>query len=353
MTGGSRYARGGRRQKRQRNGIAGREDVMLTRRVILNLVASASVVLTVSEQASAQPYPIRPIKMILPFPPGGPTDSTARLIAEQLSPLLGQPVIVENRPGGAGGTIGAKVVATAEPDGYTLLYTAPGPLITSPAIYRNVGYDPSRFVPVAMVLSSPQMLVVNPAVPARSMRELVVYAKGNPGKLSYVSPGFGTQPHLLGEMLSRSAGINIVHVPYKGAAPAVTDLIAGQVQMYFENIATLLPHVQAGNLRALALADEKRHPQLPDVPTTSESGFPSLQATYWTGVWAPPGTPTALVNRLNTAINQVLKSNETAANFAKLSATPKVGSPDDLAALVAAETKVWTDLINAAGIKGD
>jgi tripartite-type tricarboxylate transporter receptor subunit TctC len=327
---------------------------MLTKRLILCVVIAVSFGLLAPERASAQSYPSRVIKIILPFPPGGPTDVTARMIGDQLSSSLGQPVVVENRPGGAGGTVGAKAVATAEADGYTLLYSAPGPLVTAPAIYKNVGYDPVRaFVPIATVLSSPQLLVVNPTVPVKSMRELVAHAKANPGKISYVSPGFGTQPHLLGEMLSRTAGIDIVHVPYKGAAPAVTDLLAGQVQMYFENIATLLPHVETGKLRALALADERRHPQLPDVPTTRESGFPTLQATYWTGVLAPAGTPTAVVDRLNAAINDILKSKETAASLAKLTATPKIGSPADFAAFIAAETKTWTELINAAGIKAD
>jgi tripartite-type tricarboxylate transporter receptor subunit TctC len=328
---------------------------MSTKRVMLGVVVAAiSCGWFAVECVSAQSYPTRLIKMILPYPPGGPTDVTARMIAEPLSAALGQTVVVENRSGGAGGTIGAKAVATAEADGHTLLYSAPGPLVTAPAIYKNVGYDPAKnLAPIAMILSSPQLLVVSPAVPVKSMRELVAYAKANPGKVSYASPGFGTQPHLLGEMFARVAGINIVHVPYRGAAPAVTDLLAGQVQMYFENIATLLPHVETGKLRALALGDERRHPQLPEVPTTLEIGFRSLQATYWTGVLAPAGTPTAIVDKLNTAINDTLKSREIVAGLAKLTATPKVGSPKDFAAFMAAETKTWTELIDAAGIKAD
>ena len=280
---------------------------MSTKCVTLGVVVAAiSCGWFAVEPASAQTYPTRLIKMILPYPPGGPTDVTARMIAEQLSSALGQPVIVENRPGGAGGTVGAKVVATAEADGYTLLYSAPGPLVTAPAIYKNVGYDPAKdFAPIATIFSSPQMLAVHPAVPVTSMRELIAHAKANPGKISYASPGFGTQPHLLGEMFSRVAGINIVTC-YRGAAPAVTDLLAGQVQMYFENIATLLPHVEAAKLRALAMADARRHPQLPDVPTTIEIGFPSLQVTYWAGMLAPAGTPAAIVDKLNAAINNIL-----------------------------------------------
>jgi tripartite-type tricarboxylate transporter receptor subunit TctC len=326
----------------------------MSRRMLWGALVALMFVALAPHDASAQAYPTRPIKMILPFPPGGPTDATARMVADPLSAMLGQPVVVENRPGGAGGTVGAKAVAIAEADGYTLLYSAPGPLVTSPAIYKNVGYDPVRnLAPIATVMSSPQMLVVHPSVPAHSMRELVAYAKANSHKVSYVSPGFGTQPHLLGEMFSRTAGIEIVHVPYKGAALAVTDLIAGQVQMYFENIATLLPHVQSGKLRALAMAEERRNALLPDVPTTIESGYPSLQATYWTGVLAPAGTSPAIIARLNASINEIVQSKDFVANLAKLSATPKVGSPADFAALMAAETKVWTELINAAGIKGE
>jgi len=327
---------------------------MLAKRVILSVVAAVAVGAFASEQAAAQSYPTRPIKMVLPFPPGGPTDVTARMIAEPLSAAFGQPVVIDNRPGGAGGTIGAKAVATAEADGYTLLYTPPGPLVTAPAIYKNVGYDPVKdFAPVAMILSSPQLLVVNPAVPVKSMQELVAYARSNPGKISYASPGFGTQPHLLGEMFARVTGISIVHVPYRGAAQAVTDLLAGQVQMYFENIPTLLPHVETGKLKALALAGERRHPQLPDVPTTIEIGFPGLQATYWTAVLAPAGTPAAIVGKLNAAINDILRSRETVASLAKLSAIPMIGTPADLAALMATETKIWTELITAAGIKAE
>src|SRR5260221_3156286 len=230
---------------------------MSAKRVIQRIVAAVSLASFVAVTASAQPYPNRLIKLVLPFPAGGPTDGAARLIAEKLSASLGQTVVIENRAGGAGGTVGAKTVATADPDGYTLLFTPPGPLVTAPLIYKNVGYDPVKdFAPVATIFSSPQVLVVNPTVPASSMQELVAYAKANPGKVSYASPGFGTQPHLLGELFRLTTGANIVHVPYKGATPAVTDILAGQVQMYFDSVALFLPHIQAGKLRALAVADD-------------------------------------------------------------------------------------------------
>jgi len=264
---------------------------MLTKCAILSVVIGLPVVLLAPAEASAQSYPNRLIKLVLPFPAGGPTDGAARLIAEKLSASLGQTVVIENRAGGAGGTVGAKLVATADPDGYTLLFTPPGPLVTAPSIYKTVGYDPVKdFAPVATIFSSPQVLVVNPAVPANSMRELVAYAKANPGKVSYASPGFGTQPHLLGEMLKLATGADIVHVPFRGSAPALTDLLAGQVQVFFDTTTFLLPHVEAGKLRPLAVADEVRSPQFASVPTTIESGFPKLQGTYWTAVVAPAGT---------------------------------------------------------------
>jgi tripartite-type tricarboxylate transporter receptor subunit TctC len=205
---------------------------------------------------------------------------------------LGQPVIVDNRPGGAGGTVGAKAVANANPDGYTLLFTPAAPLVTAPLIYRNLGYDPFKsFTPVAMVFSTPQMLAVTPTLPVDSMVQLASHAIDNPGKVSFASPGFGTQPHLLGEMFRLATGANIVHVPYKGAQQPVTDLMAGQVQMYFDTVALFLPHLQVGKIKPLAIADDMRSDQLPAVPTTAESGFPALKATFWASIVAPMGTP--------------------------------------------------------------
>src|ERR1700754_4097698 len=198
---------------------------MLRRRVLLATIIAISVAFVATDATFAQPYPSKLIRLVAPFPPGGPTDGAARLIADRLSALLGQTIVVENRPGGAGGTVGVKSAASADPDGYTILFTPPGPLVSAPAIYRNVGYDPAKaFAPVAAVFSSPQILVVNPNVPATSMRELVAHAKANPGKVSYASPGFGTQPHLLGEMLKLITGADMVHVPYKGSAPVLADL---------------------------------------------------------------------------------------------------------------------------------
>ena len=309
---------------------------MSAKRVILRVIAAISLVSLAAVSVSAQSYPNRLIKLVLPFPAGGPTEGAARLIAERLSASLGQTVVIENRAGGAGGTVGAKTVATADPDGYTLLFTPPGPLVTAPLIYKNVGYDPVKdFAPVATIFSSPQVLVVNPGVPANSMQELVAHAKANPGKVSYASPGFGTQPHLLGEMLKLGTGADIVHVPFRGSAPALTDLLAGQVQVFFDTVTFLLPHVEAGKLRPLAIADVTRSAQFPRV-----SGFPKLQGTYWTAVVAPAGTPPEIIGKLNAAINAITTSKEMEETLSKLSAKAKVGSPADLAAFMAAEMSV-------------
>jgi tripartite-type tricarboxylate transporter receptor subunit TctC len=304
--------------------------------------------------ALAQPYPNKLIRMVAPFPAGGPTDGAARLIADRLSAVLGQTIVVENRPGGAGGTVGVKSAASADPDGYTLLFTPPGPLVSAPAIYRNVGYDPAKaFSPVAAVFSSPQILVVGAGVPATSMRELVAHAKANPGKVSYASPGFGTQPHLLGEMFKQIAGIDMVHVPYKGSAPVLTDLIAGQVQVFFDAASFLLPHVASGKLRVLAVADAQRIAQLADTPTTVEAGFPKLQASYWVGVLVPAGTPADVIARLNAAINEVMTAPAMAETLTRLVATARPGSPQDFGAFIATESKKWSETINAANIRAD
>jgi tripartite-type tricarboxylate transporter receptor subunit TctC len=258
---------------------------MFIKRAVQISVLAIAFAVTAAAPATAQSYPTRPITMIVPFPPGGNSDLVIRHLADRLSLALSQPVIVENRAGGAGGTVGTKAFANANPDGHTLLFIPPAPLVTAPLIYKNVGYDPVRnFAPVAMIFSIPQMLVINPALPVKSMEQLVSHAKANPGKISFASPGYGTQPHLLGEMFRLMTGINIVHVPYKGAAQAVTDLLAGQVQMYFDTVALFLPHIEAGKLTALAVADETRSPQLPAVPTTTESGFATLRSTFWAGI---------------------------------------------------------------------
>jgi tripartite-type tricarboxylate transporter receptor subunit TctC len=268
--------------------------------------------------------------------------------------MLGQPFVIENRPGGAGGTVGAKSVAVAEPDGYTLLFSSPGPLVTAAAVYKNLDYDPVKnFAPIAMLIYAPQMLVVHPSVPAKTFAEFVAYAKANPGKITFGSSGYGTQPHILGEMLKHAAGIKLVHIPYRGAGQSVTDLLAGQVQMIFETTAILLPHVQGDRLRALAVATETRSPMLPHVPTTAESGYPKILASFWSGLLAPAGTPAAIVDKLNATVNEILKSKEAQDGLARLGAEAKIGAPKDFAAFIAAETPRWAAIANETGIKVD
>ena len=331
-----------------------RRPFVQARLIALAAGVAASLVTLAAGPAAAQTYPNRPVKIIVPFAPGGPTEFIIRLTADRLTAMLGQPFVIENRPGGAGGTVGAKSVASSDPDGYTLLFSSPGPLVTAAAVYKNLDYDPVKsFAPIAMLIYAPQMLVVHPSVPANSLPELVDYAKRNPGKVSFGSSGYGTQPHMLGEMLKLAAGIDIIHVPYRGAGQSVADLLAGQVQMIFETTAILLPHVESGKLRALAVASAVRSPLLANVPTTAESGYPKLVASFWSGLLAPAGTPAPVVAKLNAAVNEILKSKEAQTGLARLSAEAKIGSPQDFAAFIAAETPRWAAIANETGIKVD
>ena len=331
-----------------------REVTVVGKRILFAVLAAFAIVATAAEPAAAQSYPNRPVKIIVPFAPGGPTEFIIRLTADRLTGMLGQAFVIENRPGGGGGTVGAKSVAVAEPDGYTLLFSSPGPLVTAAAVYKNLDYDPIKsFAPIAMLIYAPQMLVVHPSIPAHSLNEFIAYANSHPGKITFGSSGYGTQPHILGEMLKRAAGIDIVHVPYRGAGQSVTDLLAGQVQMIFETTAILLPHVEAGKLRPLAVATETRSPLLPGVPTTAESGYPKIVASFWSGLLAPAGTPAGIVGKLNATVNEILKSKEAQAALARLGAEAKIGAPQDFAAFIAAETPRWAAIANETGIKVD
>src|SRR5262249_43257275 len=258
---------------------------MTTKRVALSAIMAIGLLVIglgsmAMAQTAAQPYPNRPIKMVVPFAPGG-ADVIARLVADQLTAGLGQPVVIENRPGGAGGTVGTKFVTSAEPDGYTLTLASPGPITVAPAVNKALDYYPlKQLTPVALIAASPFVMTVHPGVPANTVLEFVAYAKANPGKVNYVSPGFGTSSHLFGELLKQRTGIEIVHVPYRGATPAIADLLAGQVQMFIDNLRNVQSFIQAGKLRALAVTSEKRHPEMPDLPTMAEAGALRIVGLY-------------------------------------------------------------------------
>jgi tripartite-type tricarboxylate transporter receptor subunit TctC len=314
------------------------------------LTAAAVCIFAALAPAYAQTYPAKPVRVIVPFAPGG-VDVTARLVADRLTAALGQPFVVENRPG-AGGSVGAKVAASADPDGYTLMFSTPGPVVVSPLINRNAGYDTMKnFAPVAMVSQSPLLLVVHPSVPAKTVKELVAHAKANPGKVHFPSPGFGTQPHLVGEMFKSMTGTDLVHVPYRGSAPAITDLLGGQMQLYFDNFANVLQHVQSGKLRALAVTGDARAAKLPQVPTMAQSGYGGIAATYWNGLLAPAGTPATIVARLNAVVNQAVATPELSAALRKLGSDPKTGTSQEFAAFIAAEVQRWGKVVRAANIK--
>jgi tripartite-type tricarboxylate transporter receptor subunit TctC len=302
--------------------------------------------------AQSLAYPDRPIKMVVPFPPGGPTDNMARIVSDRLGAVLGQSVVIENRGGGAGGSIGAKAVATADPDGYTILITPGGALTTGPAVHKNIGYDAAKaFLPVAYLIEAPLIVCVHPDVPVKTVAELLAYAKANPGKVSWGSQGFGTAPHLLAELFKLETGVNIVHVPFRGTAPMLAAIVAGQIQVVVDPSTTALPQVEAGKLRALAVTSKERFAKLPDVPTTAEAGFPSLQNTFWLGVVVPAGTPAEIINKLNTAFREGLKPAETRARLVDLGAEIKVGTPAEFGKILADERKKWTDVVKAANIQ--
>ena len=327
---------------------------MIREQLTLLAIAAASLSVFAAGPAASQSYPHRPIKIVVPFPPGGPSDLVSRAVADGLSSRFGHPVVIEHRPGGGGGTVGAAAAATAQPDGYTLLLSPPGPLVTAATIYRNVGYDPAKsFSPIAKLFKSPHVLVTNSSVPAQSIQDLVALAKQNPGKISFASPGYGTQPHLLGEMFKAAAGIDIVHVLYKGPAALLTDLIAERVQISFLPPPLVLPHAEVGKLRILAVASDDRMPQSPQVPTAIETGFSRLSGDYWAGIVAPAGTPERIIERLNKAVNEVMRSSEIESALSKLGAQVSLGSPQEFATFLAAERQKWSSIIQTAGIRLD
>jgi tripartite-type tricarboxylate transporter receptor subunit TctC len=302
--------------------------------------------------AIADAYPSKTIRMIVPSTPGSPTDVMARLVAQSLSTHVGQPVVVEPRPGG-GGIIGTKAVITAEPDGYTLLFTEGAKHLMTPALYDNVGYDPVKDVtPVATAGGGAFVLVIAPSVPAKSVKELVDYARANPGKVQF-GFGQGTLPHMLGETLKATAKVDISSIPYKGGAQAVADMLGGHIHMNFGTTATLLSLIRQGKLRALAVTSDARSGDLPDVPTMAESGFPNLTLTFWMAIWAPPRTPAAIVERLNQSVAGSLKSPELIASMARAGFEPMPMDAKTVAGFMNSESPKWLDVAKTSGVKGN
>lgn len=316
--------------------------------VALLVVAGLAVAAVTAVQA--QTFPDRPIRLIAPFPAGGLADVLARAVGDEMSKSLGQPVIVENRAG-AGGNTGADAVAKAAPDGYTLLMSSAGILTANPFLYAQMPFNAeTAFVPVSNVADMSMLVVVNPKVEAKSLKELVALAKAQPGKLNFGSPGIGTTGHLGLAMLMHAAQVQITHVPYRGAAPAVTDLLAGQIDGVVDNPPTVLSHIQSGKLRPLAVAATARMPQLPDVPTSAEQGLPNYQASSWFGIVAPAGTPPAIVARLQKSVADAART-PAMQGFSKSGARVIGDSSQEFAARIAAERRMWGEVIKAANIK--
>jgi tripartite-type tricarboxylate transporter receptor subunit TctC len=321
----------------------------MTRRLLATL---ALTVVFGAAQATAQTYPNRPIHVIVPSTPGSPTDVMARLVAQSLGTTIGQSVFVEPRPGG-GGIIGTKTVIAAEPDGYTLLFTEGAKHLMTPALYDSVGFDPATDItPVATAGGGSFVLVVSPDLPAKSVQELADHARTHPGKINF-GFGQGTLPHMLGETLKHTARIDITSVPYKGGAQAVADMLGGHIQMNFGTTATLLSLIKQGKLRALAVTSDTRLAEIPDVPTMAESGFPNLTLRYWMALWAPPHTPTAIVDKLNADVIAGLKSPELEANMAKAGFEPMPMDVKTLDAFVASESPKWLAVAKTSGVRGD
>ncbi len=312
----------------------------------------ALLLLTLAGLSQAQTWPTRPVKLVVPFAAGGTTSILGRAMADKLAPLLGQPVVVDNRPG-AGGNVGMDAVAKSEPDGYTLLMGPIG-LAINPALYNKMSFDPIKdLAPIGLYAGAPNILVVHPSVPAQSLKDLIALFKANPGKYNYASNGNGTSSHLAAEMLKSSAGVDIVHIPYKGGAPAMADLLAGQVTMLFDQMPAVMPQVKGGKVRALGVSSAQRSAAAPDVPSLAEAGLPGFDMTVWFGLLAPARTPAAVVQRVNTEMGKVLQDPEFRAFLAGLGVTPMGGSPEAFASFIQTETQRWAQVVKASGARID
>lgn len=323
-------------------------------RLLTTLLFAASAVAALPALAQTPSFPDKPVMLVVPFPPGGPTDAMARTLAAEMKNKLGQPVIVENRAG-AGGNIGAEYVARAAADGQTLLFGTSGPLAINASLYRKVSYDPIKsFAPVIQIGHLPNILVVHPSVPAKDVKELIAYAKAQPGKLSYASSGNGASSHLAGVLFNEKAGVDLQHIPYKGTGPALNDLLGGQVSASFTDVLTALPYVKTGKLRALGIATATRSQALPELPTIAEQGVPGYDVSVFFGVVAPAGTPLDRIAKLNQAFVEVLASPKVKELFAAqgLESAPD-HTPAQLAKFIAAQKAGWAAVVKASGAQLD
>jgi tripartite-type tricarboxylate transporter receptor subunit TctC len=312
--------------------------------LLLALVAPASVA------EAAEAYPSKPIRLIVPFSPGGPADVLARVVGDKIGASMGKPVVVDNRAG-AGGNIGMALVAKAAPDGYTLVLAPAGNLTVNPSLYRNVPYDVAKdFAPVTVVAAVPNILVVHPSIPAKNLTEFIAYARAHPGQLNFSSPGAGSGAHLAGELFKSVVGTDMVHVPFNGIAPAVTALLAGDVQLIFAGAPAVLQHVRAGKLHALGVASLKRIAGAPDLPTLSESGLAGFDVTSWYSIVAPAGTPSEIVARLQREIDKALHEPDVREKLAGLGAEPIANTPAEFAAMIKTETAKWSEIVKSAKI---
>jgi tripartite-type tricarboxylate transporter receptor subunit TctC len=319
---------------------------ILNRRAALSLFAAA---LLASAPARADTYPSKPIHIVVPLPPGANGDLMPRILGQHLSQKLGQPVILDNRPGAAN-NLGAEIVFRSEPDGYTLLATPQGPLVISPSFFAKLAFDPTQFVPITIMAKLPYILVVHPKVPVSTFKEFIAYAKANPGKLNYATPSVGSSPHLTTEMLKLAAGLEMTQVPYSGFAPALNDLIAGHVEVMFDNLGNSLPLVREDKLKGLAVTSDQRAPEAPDLPTVAET-YPSVVATSWFAVMAPPKTPPDIANKLSRAFAEILREPEVVKKWHEMTLTPVGGTPAEIEAFLKAEAARWRNVIISGGIK--
>jgi tripartite-type tricarboxylate transporter receptor subunit TctC len=322
-------------------------------RIVLALCSFSALPPAAQAQSATDSYPTRPVRWIVPFAPAGPTDIMSRAVAEKLSQRLGQSFVVDNRPG-AGGNIGAEVVSKSAPDGYTLMIGHVGTHAINSALYTKIGFDPVRnFTPITLIATLPLALVVHPSLPLKDVKGLIAYAKTHPGQLNFASAGNGGPTHLTGELLKTTAQVDLVHVPYKGNAAALTDLVAGRVQMMFSNMLTSMPHVRAGKLRAIAISSPKRSPQAPDLPTVAESGVPGFSSVPWYGVLGPAGLPAPIVAKLNAEIGRALAAPDMHERFVAQGIDLQASTPEQFAALIKSEIVKWRKVVRDAGAKVD